>query len=623
MTRRLTTLAAGLACAAAVTATLTAVEGPYTIAYATLLPLNTGIFIANADGTNERMLVPDALFDSNPSFSPDGRWVLFSSRRHGSVDIYRVKVDGTHLERLTDDIAFDDQAVMAPDGRHVAFVSSRSGQADIWLLDLRTRKVRNLTNHPGGDYRPAFSPDGRWIAFTSDRGADGAWAIDPMPQWTQIYVMRADGSDVRRVTQGETTVGGASWSPDGKALAFFEAAPAHWQQLGRTFPTPLVAASQIGRVDLASGARTALTGGSGRKLTPQWLPDGRIAYLRSDADETLPPRPGGGGRSRRRPDYWSEGIRFTDGGKGPAGIFTGMQWSPDAKRIVFHRFVERTPPPVRGVFSMDPQFRLVRTGTWPSYSPDGRHIVDTDSSSRISELDLPAEARMFVMNADGSDRHVLFEIATGSPLGPAWSPRGDRIAFGLGDSRRALRTTTGASQIFVIAPDGSGLRRVTPDDEANYHFPDWSPDGTRLVLRVASPRFKTLAILDVDSGRVTPLVPTPEGRVDNMAKWSPKGDLIAFTSNREGDYEIYTIRPDGTGLTRLTNSLGSNAHAAWSPDGKWIAFSSGRGGFKDEMARGGGGQPTPDIFVMRADGSDVRRLTDDAVEEGTVTFAWK
>ena len=111
--------------------------------------------------------------------------------------------------------------------------------------------------------------------------------------------------------------------------------------------------------------------------------------------------------------------------------------------------------------------------------------------------------------------------------------------------------------------------------------------------------------------------------MDNLAKWSPKGDLIAFTSNRDGDYEIYTIRPDGTGLTRLTNSPGNDAHAAWSPDGKWIAFSSGRGGFKDEMARGGGGQPTPDIFVMRADGSDVRRLTDDAVEEGTVTFAWK
>ena len=170
MTKAHTALKAGVACAAFAATTLLAAEGPYTIAYATLVPLNTGIFIANADGTNERMLVSDAMFDSNAAFSPDGRWVLFSSRRHGSVDIYRVQVDGTRLERLTDDVAFDDQAVMAPDGRHVAFVSSRSGQADIWLLDLQTRKVRNLTNHPGGDYRPAFSPDGQWIAFTSDRG---------------------------------------------------------------------------------------------------------------------------------------------------------------------------------------------------------------------------------------------------------------------------------------------------------------------------------------------------------------------------------------------------------------------------------------------------------------------
>jgi TolB protein len=82
-------------------------------------------------------------------------------------------------------------------------------------------------------------------------------------------------------------------------------------------------------------------------------------------------------------------------------------------------------------------------------------------------------------------------------------------------------------------------------------------------------------------------------------------------------------RSDGMGLTRLTHSPGNDAHPAWSPDGKWIAFSSGRGRFKDEMARGGGGQPTPDVFVMRADGTDVRRLTDDAVEEGTVTFAPK
>src|SRR5262245_54129585 len=101
------TMVAGvLVCTALGNAALGGLEPPYTIAYSTLAPLNTGVFIANADGTGERMLVRDAQFDANPSFSPDGRWVVFSSRRHGSMDLYRVQTDGSRLERLTDDRAY-------------------------------------------------------------------------------------------------------------------------------------------------------------------------------------------------------------------------------------------------------------------------------------------------------------------------------------------------------------------------------------------------------------------------------------------------------------------------------------------------------------------------------------
>ena len=156
----------------------------------------------------------------NPSFSPDGRTVLFTSRRNGSADIYRVRVDGSGLERLTDDPAFDDQAVMSPNGRDIAFVSSRSGQADIWILDLASRRLRNLTNHPGGDYRPAWSPDGQWIAFTSDRDSDGARANTPTsstafspPQKTEFYCdtrRRVWSSASHR--QASASVGGAAWS---------------------------------------------------------------------------------------------------------------------------------------------------------------------------------------------------------------------------------------------------------------------------------------------------------------------------------------------------------------------------------------------------------------------------
>ncbi len=163
-----------LLCGVFVTAARAPSQGAYTVAYASFGPLRTAVFIANADGTGERILLENPGLDSNPSFSPDGRWVFFTSRRNGSDDIYRIRTDGSNLERLTADPAFDDQAAISPDGRHVAFVSSRSGQADIWLLDLDTRQLRNLTNHPGGDYRPAWSPDGQWIAFTTDRDSAGA-----------------------------------------------------------------------------------------------------------------------------------------------------------------------------------------------------------------------------------------------------------------------------------------------------------------------------------------------------------------------------------------------------------------------------------------------------------------
>ncbi len=141
------------------------------------------------------------------------------------------------------------------------------------------------------------------------------------------------------------------------------------------------------------------------------------------------------------------------------------------------------------------------------------------------------------------------------------------------------------------------------------------------MFRGASKGGKGLRIVDVETAEVKVL--TEGNQTDNFPEWSPQGDWICFTSNREDlDYEIYVIRPDGTGLKRLTHLPGNDAHSSWSPDGKWIAFSSGRAGFKDEMAlHPHNPQSYGEIVVMRPDGSELTSLTDNPWEEATPRWA--
>src|SRR5437016_1760552 len=221
MKMRVAALSVGLAFAAV----LSLSAGPkQTMLMNRLGPSQMTLYIANADGSGEHPLFSSSGFDYDASFSPDGKWIVFTSERNGSgeADLYRVRLDGSGTERLTDSPALDEQAPFSPDGNQVAFVSTRGAHtANIWIMDLRTRKLRNLTGAPAlqaaagkldGFFRPSWSPDGQWIAFSSDRNFDFMPHVYPDPAWEHpqelsIYVIHPDGSELRRLTSAGVSDG--------------------------------------------------------------------------------------------------------------------------------------------------------------------------------------------------------------------------------------------------------------------------------------------------------------------------------------------------------------------------------------------------------------------------------
>ncbi len=588
---------------------LAAVQGPgtQTIYLSRVFPApgRLGLFIANADGTGERpLLSASGGLDYDATWSPAGDWLVFTSERRGSADLYRVRPDGRDLERLTDSAAYDDQAAFSPDGTQLVFVTTRAaGTADLWAMDIASRRARALTSGGGGDFRPSWSPDGQWIAFSSDRTAglpfsNGRWEALHV---VDIYVIHPDGSGLKRLSAHGGFCGSPKWSADStrviaSCMSAQDTIDFRWSAGTADGTTGLMT------FDLGTGRASTIVPGPGVKIAPAYLPGGDIGFVRKDKN--------------------AAGIYYASGKTGPKGAIQSASWSPDGARVVFHK-VLAAPDNIltMKVFSRLPAYELRLAGVQASFNHAGDRFVMTDY------VPTPGSNNLLVVEASSGKATVLFHDATRSVLGPQWSPSGDAVIFGVGHFGAFFNDfhdtffskpdrIDGGAQVGMVNADGTGFREVTTGPNNN-SFPSMSPDGKRFVYRTFGLEDNGLRVMDLQTRAVTTLT---DG-YDNFPLWSPRGDLIMFSRRVDNDYEIYSIKPDGTGLRRLTSSPGNDAHQGWSPDGEHIVFATSRMGFKDEAIYTNAPQPYGEIFVMRSDGSDVQQLTDNQWEEGAP--AWQ
>lgn len=417
-----------------------------------------------------------------------------------------------------------------------------------------------------------------------DRPRDGAELLELIDHAAEGTVARRRRSS-RAARRARRAVG---WALAGAAAAAVAAAA--WLGLwagsrsAPARPTPLPSPVQ-------------LTTWPGLEVDPAFSPDGRTVAFSANPSGSFEIylRPlGPGGRE----------LPLTSGG----GQCFQPSWSPDGREIAY--FSARR----EGIWLVaadggTPR-RLTTFGSHPSWSPDGRWIAfQSDPTAELSANAahaLPPSTLWLVPSGGGEPRQLTL---TGNPPGghgaPTWVPGGERIVFTASDRRW--------SGIWSVATDGSGLVQVVAAPRATFD-PAVSPDGLRLFYSAVAEgetsgvwsvafRPKTGEARGVAT-QVTSLGPTsarqfhlsPDGTRLVHAALSTSSNLWALPVDRASARPAGAPRP-------LTRGSGRNSRAAVSPDGAWIAF---------ERWWVGSSQ---DLWLIRADGSDLRQLTVDPHRE--------
>ena len=530
------------------------------------------------------------------------------------------------FRRLTFSPHLEQEPSLSPDGNYVAYTTDAAGNLDIEVLALAGGNVNRIVGHPADDAQPRWSPDGSRIAFISTRDRGGMLtpvgnigSLSPYVQGSggDLFVMPAMGGPTTKIVEKAVY---PSWSPDGTALAFqsdrdgdwgiwrtpvsggepvkltddttYDLQPA-WSPSGKwiAFAGVLWGTGRAGLYLIPAGGGERHLLFEGMVISPTWSEDSRFVYFSTDRSaapgrmnlwRVEVSRRGTAGRLQRVTLGAGSDIDAAVSSRGDAMVFSEVHFAPDIWKVDMSSHVlERVTSAdssedyphlavdgrrlafqsdrgeVERVWSLDlqdgtllqvPSPGLANFGRW---SPDGsmlgyNHRIDGEDALFIHRWGeagwrtigtgtgpqwSPDGERLATSDDRGIQIHTLdgdrIQLTDGSDGFPTWSPDGSEIAF-------HRETEPGVRDIWVVPASGGDPRRLT-EGSAEYSHPQWCPtDPNRIVVVV---QHKDLATLHVDTGEIEPLTDLASSTtVVDYPSWTPDGRSVYFSlARRTGD----------------------------------------------------------------------------------------
>ena len=515
------------------------------------------------------------------------------------------------LSRVTFDAGLQSEPTWSPDGRFLAYSSDHSGNFDIWVQPVAGGDAVQVTKSPAHDWQPDWSPDGSQIVFRSERDGGGLYVVPALggrerrlssmgyrPRWSpdssrilfanlmngakpKVYVVTLDGEEPRQILadsfQDEGPGTGVVWHPDGQRITI-------WSNYNREgldlWTVPIDGGSPVRSGFYKYAKQFAWTGDfSLRGDCFRWAPTGQAVYF----------------------EFTSLGVRhivrYTVDPEtllvvgGPDRVTAGqadMALSRDGKKMAL-----TTPTETVRAWSLP---FVARTG---KVLGEGQPI--TASGILPGGLDLSPDSKRLLYEAkrDGTLRTELRErwledgretvLHVNNPGNvnrlaiPFWSRDGTRMACA---RLRLLKPKgTGMEHSIVILPDGGGEEVVVTSGKTIVYPWDWSADGQYIVASSdgGTPgHVGTLAAFPVDAApqaetQMRVLASHPVYTLWN-ARFSPDDRWVCFLAVQSGNVSnIYVVPATGGEWARITEDGSWSDKPQWSPDGKMIYFISNRG----------------------------------------------